>query len=554
MSFELVSVRKGKDIILFNDYKYREGYSLKCGDVVWRCLGKVCKATVKTNKEKTVIHFSSDAHTGAHPVTLRALTPTPTRRNGPTSISTPSMTVIPTAEATPVVAATPETMVTPVPPEDISLTSSFENMLRENSALREEVEKLRSEKLVVLNHSIESDQRLLEFTDKIFLPSQSLTPDQQSTAKELERALAKIQKLEEEVKELNQPCERCVIYKEESANMINSLRCLEEENKALKASISDDPSHSMLNRPSLPLPLKLRNSYDVLREVNIGEAEGDNFVTVTRKRNDNRQGRPHNNSSRRKHQIKEELKKKSVMEKPEVIQFKSVSVVGDSHVRGLSALMKKTRLGRGVDITGVCKPGARLLNIEPTSSPPIDHCYVVMAGTNDVNTASEGAILANLRRVLQTFKKSSRVLLVPIPTRYDLCRSSQIHMTVNVVNGYMAELCSRHREVELLDTSSIRRHHHTFHGLHLNGSGKRHLSRLVAEKLAHMSPPARRTNPVVRRAGILAADTTSPAPPRILPYDSYAEAVTQSAQPTVRPKDNLLLYNNVFLGNSLQVG
>lgn len=75
MSFTLEVSKTGKDAIVFNNFKYRECYSLKNSDIVWRCLGKNCKASVKTNKEKTVIFEANDVHSGNHPVTLRTLTP-----------------------------------------------------------------------------------------------------------------------------------------------------------------------------------------------------------------------------------------------------------------------------------------------------------------------------------------------------------------------------------------------------------------------------------------------------------------------------------------------
>lgn len=75
MSFTLEVVKNGKDRILFNNSKYRESYSLKSGDLVWRCLGKTCKAWIKTNKEKTSIYEANEAHIGLHPATMRPSTP-----------------------------------------------------------------------------------------------------------------------------------------------------------------------------------------------------------------------------------------------------------------------------------------------------------------------------------------------------------------------------------------------------------------------------------------------------------------------------------------------
>lgn len=75
MSFTLEVVKGGKDRILYNNSKYREHYSIKSGDIVWRCLGRTCKASIKTNKEKTAIYEAVDSHSGPHPVTMRPSTP-----------------------------------------------------------------------------------------------------------------------------------------------------------------------------------------------------------------------------------------------------------------------------------------------------------------------------------------------------------------------------------------------------------------------------------------------------------------------------------------------
>lgn len=76
-------------MIRYNNYKYRESSSVKNGDVVWPCLGKTCKASVRTDKTKMAIYVVNELHSGQHPVTIRAGTPNSPHQNRRLVVSTP---------------------------------------------------------------------------------------------------------------------------------------------------------------------------------------------------------------------------------------------------------------------------------------------------------------------------------------------------------------------------------------------------------------------------------------------------------------------------------
>lgn len=172
MSFILEASKIGKDTILYNNHKYRESYSVKSGEIVWRCLGKTCKASIRTDKTKNAIYSSNESHSGQHPITMRSLTPTslsraasavstPTR---PYNSTTPATSHIPSEDiVTPSAVQQPE-QSTPLPTSDLQ---------EENNALRKQLEEVREELRVILDHSIESDQRLLQYTEDVFLPPSS---------------------------------------------------------------------------------------------------------------------------------------------------------------------------------------------------------------------------------------------------------------------------------------------------------------------------------------------------------------------------------------------
>ncbi|KAG8283775.1 hypothetical protein J6590_011146 [Homalodisca vitripennis] len=196
-----------------------------------------------------------------------------------------------------------------------------------------------------------------------------------------------------------------------------------------------------------------------------------------------------------------------------VLPFKDITVIGDSHARGLAAYVQKA-ISYKTNVTWLCKPGAGLLEVAPTSVPPVGNCYVLLAGTNDVATGSQHIIFKHMETVLENCSKHSKVLTSPLLPRHDL--SSRAPFTTP-------------------SPCDIHRHHFTPHGLHLTDSGKRLLSCQIVKGL--MSIPLRPTQsrrPVaVTRSS---EDTTMPPAsnpaipvhPKTLPHESYADAVRYS--------------------------
>lgn len=158
MTFILEAVKNGKDVILFDNYKYRESYPLKSGYIVWRCLGKTCNASIKTNSEKTTIYSTNNKHTGQHPVTMRVLTPTQRKHSGSLSTSSANLP----SPSTPAPQSSPSEDTTAHAQHQSDEQDTPSDLLAENNSLREQLARAREERQIVLNHSIESDQRLLQ--------------------------------------------------------------------------------------------------------------------------------------------------------------------------------------------------------------------------------------------------------------------------------------------------------------------------------------------------------------------------------------------------------
>ncbi|KAG8319561.1 hypothetical protein J6590_089270 [Homalodisca vitripennis] len=187
------------------------------------------------------------------------------------------------------------------------------------------------------------------------------------------------------------------------------------------------------------------------------------------------------------------------------------------------------------NVTGLCTPGAGLLEVAPTSVPPAGHCYVLLTGTNYLATGSQHIIFKHMETILENCSKNSKVLISRLIPRHDLPSSSPIHDTVTLVNNFIQELCDRHEGTSMIDISDIRRHHFTPHGLHLTDSGKRRLSCQIVIGL--MSIPLRPTQsrrPVAETRS--SEDTTMPPasnpaiPVHLKTHESYADAVKDSGK------------------------
>lgn len=570
MSFTLETVKKGKDLIQFNNFKYRESYSLKCGDIVWKCLGKLCKASIKTNKAKTIIHDTNGEHVGHHPITLRTLTSTPSR-------------LIPhsSPEVAPLVVS-PSTPIIDKPESSISgISSPFNQQLEEhstplidsspgldlqaeNSALKEELAKARLERKMVLDHSIESDIRLMQYTQNIFhheKTSSNISPFSDKNTQtdldnsdltqthtnqlitdysmivtkneellgKLESAAKRIRELEDLLSSRSYSCSMCIILKEESKNMISTIRSMEEEIKALTIK-------STILEPTCLIPEGHFNRNELPKDTDNSECGTySDFITVSsrrknRKRINNSQKKVYDaKSSHLKGENKNKVeschlnipfkeKQRSLSKIP--VPFRNISITGDSHARGLSTLMAPL-VHNTTKVHGICKPGGGLLNIVPTSDLPQKSCLVLMAGSNDVAAGRAYTVFRNLEGILQRCRKSSRVLLFPLPPRYDLPRNDPIHRTTSLVNSFMSDLCNRYEGVDMLDIGAIGRHHFTSHGLHMRTSGKRLLAELIVRTLTTDVPSA---SPTLSTAPthFVRPQTT------VLEYESFAAAVSGS--------------------------
>lgn len=636
MSFIIEYTKNGKPNIVFLNHKYRESYSsAKSGEITWRCLGSKCRASVKTDENKTNIVSTNNKHSGPHPVTMRTLTPLTTSTPSRPPTPAPSTSSAPVSDTDTPRTSTPSTP----PPDDTLAPTPTSELEQENWQLRSKINSLNEEIQHLLEHTIESDSRLLQYTDKIFVANtptndtQHMFNDYCELQKALTEKISNIKELEQTVESHAKISREYEILKEESGKMIASLRSLEHDNKVLKSTLEDrdrsfavrmqekdqelaelyeanaylanelrealhqeeKDNESLLDyhrryaqdsfrclskrlhqsnynlkekienlhkengklrlqinikndqtKSNLPckqptpavIPIPLHNSFAPLESTDDEEDLG-GYVTVYGKRNKKRRKKKTKNVKiGRKENKKKGLKcpHSNVpmhQAKLTLLPFKSVTVLGDSHARHIAPLMHKITQ-RSTHISGVCKPNAGLKEIVVTSArpPAPSHCDVLMLGTNDVDAGRQSIIFSQLENVIgSSCSASSRVLLVPLFPRHDLPPDTNIRRVTSLVNNYMEELCIRHEGAEILDISTITRHHFTRQGLHLQDSGKELLSELLVQKLAGMKPTAVNCPP--RSSQPAPAVESSPGPlaspgPFTLPHESFAAAVIHS--------------------------
>ncbi|KAG8259887.1 hypothetical protein J6590_005017 [Homalodisca vitripennis] len=114
--------------------------------------------------------------------------------------------------------------------------------------------------------------------------------------------------------------------------------------------------------------------------------------------------------------------------------LKNVTVVGDSHCRVLVTFMRETTACH-TNITGICKPGAGLLDVSPS------HLN---------NVASRWHFELDLAAIDQC-KRTSKALISLLPPRNDLPLNSSIHNSFLMVNNFISELCLRREGVRMID-------------------------------------------------------------------------------------------------------
>ncbi|KAG8305682.1 hypothetical protein J6590_064473 [Homalodisca vitripennis] len=464
--------KNGKPLILHHNYKYRESHCLKNGERPWRCLGRNCGATLKTNAEATRLVSCSGKHQGPHPVTMRTLSLSPAPTPPAASPATP-------ASASTLVASSAQSAATPALSSDAELPASpatstgasipvvcldsasaaeVADLVAENKVLQDRLLQLEEQFKHVLDHSIESDTRLMQYTNQVFVAS---TPRVDSPV----RVSATDCGVQCDLP-INCGDQWCAETRDLVASLRTTIEVLEAELKCLREREESKQPHTS---PTHAPQITVGNRYMALSDLN--DEDTASFTVVRRKKKNARKkttNKKQKHISSKKHDHDTKSKKHTKLKKT-ILPFKNVTVLGDSHSRHLSAIMRAQTAGH-TNIIGVCKPGAGLLQIAPSHAPPENHCYVLVAGTNDLAAGRQDIVFQHMEEVIKSCRISSNIL-VPI------------HESIALANSYVSELCERYEGVAMMDISVLGREHFTPHGLHLTTTGKSLLAGLIVKEL-----------------------------------------------------------------------
>ncbi|KAG8280035.1 hypothetical protein J6590_091111 [Homalodisca vitripennis] len=443
----------------------------------------------------------------AKPRPATTLSPSTPTASAATSVpSTPPAPVSPPAP----VCSTPDpghtlTATTPDPREPVSIASELmtpENPVAEVSRLKKEVERLESEFKKLLDHTIESDSRLLQFTDQIF-PVNTARVSAVDRGIQCESLLNPPEDPAPDSVDFSAQCSlwtatctRC----SESTDIINSLRTttevLQAENRYLKQQLCK----AQTKKKKVP-PYKKKN-FQVLPVKEIKSPFRKQKLKTTSKIPIPPPHRENPNTSNNSQAFRTPIP-----------HFRYINIRGDSHSRHIAGLVRNMT-APPFSVGGVCMPGAGLLDIlssDHTPSRPGIHCEVLLAGSNDLAVGRQRNIYRHLEAHITDRPANMELVLVTLPLRHDLGPDHPIHDETVLVNAYIEELAARHN-IRVVDFNKIGRRHFTKHGQHLSMRGKRILAGMIVSSLALLRPAPSRLRESVSPPRILAAT----APPALL--------------------------------------
>ncbi|KAG8329462.1 hypothetical protein J6590_085278 [Homalodisca vitripennis] len=382
-----------------------------------------------------------------------AASPTPPASNSPPACSTPgpdsalsatpskSSTSIssPAGETTAFQASTGEkpTPVAATKPDLLATTNSLEvptpvassgasdadELASKNCRLKEQIRQLNVDLMRVVDHSIKSDTRLLRYTNDIFVARSSLSGVSAGAS----------------VRDCAVQCEppvttccqvsQCSETRDLVTNLRTTIQVLEAKIECLRAEREVQGCSCGYSQATA------QQKYPRTITCNNSKPSG--------------QHPPPKSSPGRRPKLKGKIKR-------ELLSFRNIVIEGDSNTRFLARIVQR-RVSSAAKVTGICKPGAKLLNVTSSSPSPPSSCFILLARTNDI-AAGESHNIYNRQEERVTVRLSSAdVILAMIPYLHDLLVSHPVNQLTILANYYIEELCVRHSNLKLLDINDIGR-------------------------------------------------------------------------------------------------
>ncbi|KAG8265087.1 hypothetical protein J6590_102891 [Homalodisca vitripennis] len=288
-------------------------------------------------------------------------------------------------------------------------------------------------------------------------------------------------------------CRRCVIYKEETTKMLDTIRTLESIIKTLQEKIytisgrRQQRAFKAIQALSSP-DFTSKNSFEVLQS----DFEGDksdvsDCIIIPNTVNTS-------NVGSQTHTWRKTHRKDSSAQKGERCHINTrrssqtkqkLLLCADSHGRDLTFHLNKH--SKSLDAVGFVRPGGlaeQILNFDNIDGEELgpNDVLAIACGSNDVfRNEAQRAIDA----ISETLDKYSgfRIVLVDLPTRHDLKNWSCVNKEIRKFNKNLETISQEFPNVSLVRASGADRYLHTRHGMHLNARGKYWLAKLICEAL-----------------------------------------------------------------------
>ena len=167
-----------------------------------------------------------------------------------------------------------------------------------------------------------------------------------------------------------------------------------------------------------------------------------------------------------------------------------IVVVGDSFAKQIASELVYN-LGSAFEVIGHVRPGSgmkvimELANQEITTLTKKD-MDVVWGGANDIARNEANNALTCIINSVKS-RKHTNVLLVRVPTRFDLILTSCVNKEVIKYNGELHKWMKQYEHVKITN-SELQRKYFTRHGMHMNLAGKELIAQSIMEHIKEHFP------------------------------------------------------------------
>jgi len=160
-----------------------------------------------------------------------------------------------------------------------------------------------------------------------------------------------------------------------------------------------------------------------------------------------------------------------------------IAVVGDRFAKGIAGELVHN-LGSNFEVIGLVKPGSGIKKITDSANQDVStltkkDLVVVWGATNDIAKNEAKTALTHISKFVE-LRKHTNVLLVDVPTRFDLSPTSCVNREVVSYNRKLYKQMKQFVHVRLND-SKLKREYFTKHRMHMKLAGKEIMAHRIAE-------------------------------------------------------------------------